>query len=180
MNLFTPLPLGWVAANFSAALTGLETLEIECNRETCHLLFCHVPPMECLTRLLIHIYRWDSEEPTLYTPARFLMGLPRLRHLELQNVLDVWRWQDDAGYVAGLTELTELDICLYGCGLEDHVSGFTLAQVQPLTTLTQLRFLTTSERWASSMACPEFQQALNWPRHQIGLPPVRFTVSDLH
>jgi hypothetical protein len=115
----------------------------------------------------------------LYTPCRFLTGLPRLRHLELQNVLDVRRWHDDARYVAALTELTELEISFFGCELEEDVSGFTLAQVQPLTTLTQLRFLRASEPWASGMACPEFQQALNGPRHQMGLPPVRFEVLDI-
>eukprot|EP00884_Botryococcus_braunii_P007101 jgi/Botrbrau1/16392/Bobra.0387s0002.1 len=163
------------AATFNAALTGLQTLEIECSPEGCYVLFCHLPPMNGLTRLLIHRL---EEEPEMYTPARFLTGLPRLRHLKLQNVLDVRRWHKDAGYVAGLSELTQLEICLDTCGVEEDVSGFTLAQVQPLTTLTQLRSLTTSEPWASGVACPEFQQALNEPRHQMGLPPVRFTVSE--
>eukprot|EP00884_Botryococcus_braunii_P003622 jgi/Botrbrau1/13260/Bobra.0074s0008.1 len=116
---------------------------------------------------------------TPFTPGCFLMGLPRLRSLELQNVLDARRWQDDARYVAALTELTELVMYFFGCELEEDVSSFTLAQVQPLTTLTQLNSLRISEPWASGMACPEFQQALNGPRHQMGLPPVRLVLDGI-
>eukprot|EP00884_Botryococcus_braunii_P003634 jgi/Botrbrau1/13271/Bobra.0074s0019.1 len=166
-----PPPLGWQVASFSAALTGLETLEIACEPRDCYLLFSQLPPMKCLTRLFIGVEGRDKVH-TAFTPGCFLMGLPRLRSLELQNVLDARRWQDDARYVAALTELTELVMYFFGCELEEDVSNFTLAQVQPLTTLTQLNSLRISEPWASGMACPEFQQALNGPRHQMGLPPV--------
>eukprot|EP00884_Botryococcus_braunii_P009899 jgi/Botrbrau1/18910/Bobra.177_2s0067.1 len=182
INRPTPLPLGGLehATSFSAAMAGLETLELSCGRKTCHMLFCHLTPMECLTRLRIHVHDYrESEAPTMCTPGCFLTGLPKLRHLELVNVLDVRRWHDDARYLAGLTGLTELEISLFRRELMEDMSGLTLAKMQPLTTLTQLNFLFTSEPWASGMACPEFQQALNRPRHQMGLPPVRFTEMDI-
>jgi hypothetical protein len=147
MNLSIPLPLGAPeqAIIFSEALTGLETLKIACGCGTCHQLFCHLPPIKSLTRLCIHANVFDSDTPTIFTPGRFLTGLSRLHHLGLHNVLDVRRWHDDARCVARLTELTELRIRISACKLEEGVSGFTLPQVQPLTTLTQLRFLTTSQ-----------------------------------
>jgi hypothetical protein len=122
MNLSIPLPLRGPeqATSFSEALTGLETLEIACGCKTCHQLFCHLPPLKCLTRLCIYANVFDSDTPTIYTPGHFLTGLSRLHHLVLQNVLDVRRWHADAGmYVARLTALTELGIHISACKLED-------------------------------------------------------------
>eukprot|EP00884_Botryococcus_braunii_P001704 jgi/Botrbrau1/11534/Bobra.0393s0013.1 len=149
-----------------AALTGLHRLEVTCDTRTCRQLALHLHSMPCLTELVLKAHAYFHPGWWSYTSGRILVGLTRLRHLCLWDVLNPMSWDDDVAYIAALTDLRSLEI---HCEVHGNYQ-LTAAQFLPLTVLRQLELLNTSRRWGASIAEPEFRDAQRESRAKMGLP----------
>eukprot|EP00884_Botryococcus_braunii_P007316 jgi/Botrbrau1/16586/Bobra.0068s0017.1 len=154
--------------NFAAALEGLESLDLTCNSITWHNVARQLPPMPHLTELKICAL---PPEPLGNPSARFLAGLPRLRRLDLQNVLDASRWDEEVLYIAALTELRELGISFIRWW--EHGNPLMWTQVQPLTALRQLDVIKVPDLWYAGLYDIAFCNVMKQVRQEMGYPSAR-------
>eukprot|EP00884_Botryococcus_braunii_P009188 jgi/Botrbrau1/18270/Bobra.0179s0004.1 len=157
---------------FSSTLTGLSSLSADCDNRCCQKLLAYLPPMPALTHLRVKSIVRPSTRKLSRPSARFLAGLPRLRRLQLENVLDVERWDDDVKYLAALTELRVLVLKAGESAAECHDS-ISAVQFRPLTTLWQLDQVVASMPFLLP-CCKELVQGLKTARRLKGLPPTDF------
>eukprot|EP00884_Botryococcus_braunii_P007314 jgi/Botrbrau1/16584/Bobra.0068s0015.1 len=162
--------------NFSAALAGLEFLELTCTSVTLHKVARQLPPMPHVTELKITALLPESLG---YPSARFLAEMPRLRCLDLRNVLDPSRWDEEVRYIAALTELRELGICSDLWWHEaTRFASLRWTQVQPLTALRQLDVIKVTRPWEGAIQTLEFGNGMEQVRWEMGLPSTKILDYD--
>lgn len=150
------------------ALTRLEFLKVTCGDTQCLHLLSNLSHMSSLTGLKVSVDVWSTWRVE-WPSAQFVTGVPQLRVLALYNVLDPKGWDGDVQYIAALTALTHLN--LHNWRDETDKWSLTIAHVQPLTVLRHLELLKVGWPWVGGVCAPEFQEALQGVRYQMGLPP---------
>jgi hypothetical protein len=162
----------------SSALTGLHKLVVASDNRSCQKLLAYLPRMPDLTSLLVSSDIRRSTRKLSRPTARFLEKLPSLRSLNLQNVLDVKRWDEDVKYVAALTNLRFLSLQGGQTEAEAAMERLTEEQVRPLMALWRLNSVLTTDPWNMSH-CKELHQTLKSLRDLWGRPETQFTALGL-
>eukprot|EP00884_Botryococcus_braunii_P010398 jgi/Botrbrau1/1935/Bobra.0005s0033.3 len=162
-----------VAAKFTAAVTGLHRMVLWCDRDSCHEITMHLHPMPCLTELSLGSVSGTGPELT-YPSGRFLGGFPRLRRLKLRNVLDLWRWDHEVGYITALSELQVLEI---HCESNRVAGCLTDAQLQPLTLLKHFEVLKASGLWTIGLTSLQSLGDSQEAQTEMGLPEADVSTS---
>eukprot|EP00884_Botryococcus_braunii_P018834 jgi/Botrbrau1/5634/Bobra.55_1s0023.1 len=124
---------------------------------------------------LTHLCLLSHEHPLptfMRAPAQFLANLRGVRHLVLAHVLAASRWDADVRCIAQLSELTQLHVELTDDMHHMSVPSSTSEHAEPLTALRQLKILKGCKLLAPAMNGPEFVEAVNSGRHEMGVPPL--------
>jgi hypothetical protein len=151
-------------------LSGLKSLTVLGGVRLCAKFLSCLPPMPQLTELSASGLEEGDISEVVCAPGRFLAGLPRLRRLQLSHVLDVFSWDEDARYIAELTDLRKAFIW-QRCHVHfNHlVKAFKLQPPVPLWQLQDWVCLSCPCS-TSSARSPFLCEARKDLRHAMGLP----------